>query len=197
LLPPRPRRSLWRLRPGLGLPPRRRAPLFSPAVASSLAPPTHKPQGGEKVGVVGRTGSGKSTLLLALYRMFNLESGSITVDNIDIATISLQQLRRALSVIPQEPVLFSGTVRANLDPFDDAGGDAALWEALRECGLAEQVKGAGGLDARLDATGGAAWSVGQQQLMCLARAYLKKARRPAPAAGVCLGSRTRATSVVS
>ena len=123
--------------------------------------------------MVGRTGSGKSTLLLALYRMFNLESGSIVVDGIDTSTLTLEQLRRGLSVIPQEPVVFSGTVRSNLDPFGEYGNDAALWEALRNVGLEEQAKACGGLDGVIDATS-AAWSLGQQQLMCLARAELKK-----------------------
>ena len=95
-----------------------------------------------QIGVVGRTGSGKSTLLMALYRMFNLESGAITYDGVDISSISLHQLRRGLSVIPQEPVVFSGTVRSNLDPFDEfhcVGQDYELWEAIRECGLEDVV----------------------------------------------------------
>lgn len=126
----------------------------------------------DKVGVVGRTGSGKSTLLLALYRMFNLESGFIKVDGVDIATLSLPRLRRALSIIPQEPVVFSGTVRTNLDPFTEFGDDACLWDVLKKVGLDEQSRGVGGLDGRIDGTQG--WSIGQQQLMCLARAALKK-----------------------
>ena len=95
-----------------------------------------------QVGVVGRTGSGKSTLLMALYRMFDLDSGSITYDGVDISKITLHQLRRGLSVIPQEPVVFSGTVRSNLDPFDEfhvVGQDYELWEAIRECGLEDAV----------------------------------------------------------
>jgi hypothetical protein len=97
------------------------------------------------VGVVGRTGSGKSTLLLALYRMFNLESGAVVVDGVDVSGLTLEQLRRGLSVIPQEPVVFSGTVRSNLDPFGEFGHDAVLWEAIRDSGLEEQV-GAGAGD---------------------------------------------------
>lgn len=90
--------------------------------------------------MVGRTGSGKSTLLLALYRMFNLESGRITVDGVDTSTLTLEQLRRGLSVIPQEPVVFSGTVRSNLDPFGEYGADAQLWEAIKDVGLEDQVR---------------------------------------------------------
>lgn len=147
---------------------------YAPHLPPALRGVSFKVQSGDKVGVVGRTGSGKSTLLLALYRMFNLESGAVTLDGVDISTLTLEQLRRGLSVIPQEPVVFSGTVRSNLDPFGEFGHDAVLWEALRDCGLEEQVKSIGGLDARLDGTGGNAWSLGQQQLMCLARAALKR-----------------------
>ncbi|KIZ01660.1 ABC transporter, multidrug resistance associated protein [Monoraphidium neglectum] len=147
---------------------------YAPHLPPALRGVSFTIRSGEKVGVVGRTGSGKSTLLLALYRMFRLEAGSIKVDGIDISGLSLQQLRRGLSIIPQEPVVFSGSVRSNLDPFDEYGGDAELWSALRDCGLDSTVKMAGGLDARLDGTGGNAWSLGQQQLMCLARAHLKK-----------------------
>ncbi|KAL4427322.1 hypothetical protein ABPG77_003231 [Micractinium sp. CCAP 211/92] len=146
---------------------------YAPHLPPALRGVSFNIKSGEKVGVVGRTGSGKSTLLLALYRMFNLESGRIVVDGIDISTLTLEQLRRGLSVIPQEPVVFSGTVRSNLDPFGEYGADAILWEAVRDVGLEEQVKSLGGLDATIDATNGA-WSLGQMQLVCLARAALKK-----------------------
>jgi ABC-type multidrug transport system fused ATPase/permease subunit len=126
----------------------------------------------EKAGVVGRTGSGKSTLLLALYRMFELDKGAIRVDGVDIASLALRKLRPSLSIIPQEPVVFSGTVRTNLDPFGEFT-DTAMWEVLKKAGLEGQAKAAGGLDGRLDGTGGKAWSLGQQQLMCLARAALR------------------------
>lgn len=147
---------------------------YAPHLPPALRGVSFNIKSGEKVGVVGRTGSGKSTLLMALYRMFELESGSITYDGIDVASMTLQQLRRGLSVIPQEPVVFSGTVRSNLDPYGEYGHDAELWDALRECKLEDQVKACGGLDGKIDGTGGNAWSIGQQQLMCLARAALKK-----------------------
>jgi ABC-type multidrug transport system fused ATPase/permease subunit len=147
---------------------------YAPHLPPALRGVSFKIKSGDKVGVVGRTGSGKSTLLLALYRMFNLESGRITVDGVDTSTLTLEQLRRGLSVIPQEPVVFSGTVRSNLDPFGEYGSDAQLWEAIKDVGLEEQVNSCGGLDGVIDATGGNAWSLGQQQLMCLARAALKK-----------------------
>jgi ATP-binding cassette subfamily C (CFTR/MRP) protein 1 len=91
-----------------------------------------------QIGVVGRTGSGKSTLLLALYRMFDLDRGRITVDGVDIASIPLGRLRPALSIIPQEPVVFSGTVRSNLDPFAEFQ-DHELWEVIREVGVVGRV----------------------------------------------------------
>ncbi len=115
---------------------------YAPHLPPALRGVSFKIKSGEKIGVVGRTGSGKSTLLLALYRMFNLESGRITVDGVDASTLTLEQLRRGLSVIPQEPVVFSGTVRSNLDPFGEYGADAQLWEAIKDVGLEDQV-GAG------------------------------------------------------
>uniref|UniRef100_A0A383WNY2 Uncharacterized protein n=1 Tax=Tetradesmus obliquus TaxID=3088 RepID=A0A383WNY2_TETOB len=126
----------------------------------------------EKAGVVGRTGSGKSTLLLALYRMFELDKGTIKVDGVDVASLALRKLRPSLSIIPQEPVVFTGTVRTNLDPFGEFT-DTAMWEVIKKANLESQVKSAGGLDGRVDGTGGQAWSLGQQQLVCLARAALR------------------------
>ncbi|KAJ9510651.1 hypothetical protein QJQ45_027539, partial [Haematococcus lacustris] len=127
----------------------------------------------DKVGVVGRTGSGKSTLLLALYRMFELEKGNIFVDGANIASMTLRRLRRGLSIIPQEPVVFSGTVRTNLDPFSEHT-DVELWDVIKQASLEEQVKRTGGLDGRVAGTGSGAWSLGQQQLVCLSRAALRK-----------------------
>eukprot|EP00878_Enallax_costatus_P023403 GHUV01024892.1.p1 GENE.GHUV01024892.1~~GHUV01024892.1.p1 ORF type:complete len:345 (-),score=143.53 GHUV01024892.1:953-1987(-) len=126
----------------------------------------------EKAGVVGRTGSGKSTLLLALYRMFELDKGTIRVDGVDVASLALRKLRTSLSIIPQEPVVFSGTVRTNLDPFNEFT-DTAMWEAIKKAGLENQVRSVGGLDGKVDGTGGQAWSLGQQQLVCLCRAALR------------------------
>ncbi|KAG2500519.1 hypothetical protein HYH03_001296 [Edaphochlamys debaryana] len=128
---------------------------------------------GEKVGAVGRTGSGKSTTLLALFRMFELARGRVLIDGVDIATLTMKRLRSGLSIIPQEPVMFTGTVRSNLDPFGEFEDDNVLWEVIRKVGLEGQVQHAGGLDGHVDGTGGKAWSLGQTQLMCLARAALR------------------------
>lgn len=131
----------------------------------------------EKVGVVGRTGCGKSTLMLALYRIVEPASGRIVIDNIDVSTIGLRDLRSRLALVPQDPIIFSGTVRSNLDPFGDTAGDEnALWNALERSGLAGAVRAlSGGLDAKIS-EGGGNLSAGQRQLLCMARALLRSAR---------------------
>ncbi|KAG8734470.1 hypothetical protein FRC11_009999, partial [Ceratobasidium sp. 423] len=96
-------------------------------------------RGGEHVGIVGRTGAGKSTVTQALFRMMELSSGAITIDGIDIGQLGLRKLRSALTIIPQDPLLFSGTLRYNLDPFS-VYDDARLWDALRRAHLVEPSK---------------------------------------------------------
>ncbi|KAK9847067.1 hypothetical protein WJX84_012280 [Apatococcus fuscideae] len=130
----------------------------------------------EKVGVAGRTGCGKSTLMMALYRIVEPSGGRILIDGIDIASIGLFDLRSRLALVPQDPVIFSGTVRANLDPFDTAGGDAVIWQALEQAGIATAVRDlSAGLDSELT-EGGGNLSTGQRQLLCMARALLRNAR---------------------
>ncbi|VDD89289.1 unnamed protein product [Enterobius vermicularis] len=130
---------------------------------------------GEKVGIVGRTGAGKSSLALALFRMIEAAEGEICIDDIDIATIGLHDLRSRLTIIPQDPVLFSGSLRFNLDPFDQYE-DYEVWCALELAHLKSLVKSFDdGLYHKIS-EGGENISVGQRQLTCLARALLRKSK---------------------
>ncbi|KAE8310119.1 P-loop containing nucleoside triphosphate hydrolase protein [Aspergillus transmontanensis] len=152
-------------------------------------------QSGERIGVVGRTGAGKSSIVSALFRLTELSGGNIRIDRVDIASIALHDLRSRLAIIPQDPTLFRGTIRSNLDPFDEYT-DLELWSALRKAHLvgpppeapsdghkdARQVvneKAAGTsqlhLDTRVD-EGGLNLSLGQRQLMALARAIVRDSK---------------------
>ncbi|CAL5195605.1 unnamed protein product [Lathyrus oleraceus] len=130
---------------------------------------------GSMVGVVGRTGSGKSTLINALFRLVEPSRGDILIDGINICSMGLKDLRTRLSIIPQEPTLFKGSIRTNLDPLDMYSDDE-IWKAVEKCQLKETIsKLPNLLDSSVNDEGGN-WSLGQRQLFCLGRVLLKRNR---------------------
>lgn len=133
-------------------------------------------RGGEKVGIVGRTGAGKSSLIQTLFRMSTLIHGQIKIDSIDIATVGLDDVRRRISIIPQDPVLFTDTMRNNIDPFMNYS-DEEIWYALEQVQLKALVAEGmpNGLHSMVSESG-SNLSVGQKQLVCLARAILKQSK---------------------
>ncbi|XP_065203949.1 multidrug resistance-associated protein 1-like [Planococcus citri] len=132
-------------------------------------------QDAQKVGIVGRTGAGKSSLTLSLFRILEAADGKILIDGIDIATLGLHTLRSKLTVIPQDPILFSGSLRMNLDPFNEHS-DEDLWHALELAHLKTYILSSDdGLEYEIT-EGGENFSVGQRQLICLARALLRKTK---------------------
>ncbi|XWS27996.1 hypothetical protein CRYUN_Cryun25bG0028200 [Craigia yunnanensis] len=131
--------------------------------------------GGLKTGIVGRTGSGKSTLIQALFRIVEPAAGQIIIDGVNISSIGLHDLRSRLSIIPQDPTMFEGTVRSNLDPLDEYT-DEQIWEALDMFQFGDEIRKK---ESRLDSTvseNGDNWSMGQRQLVCLGLVLLKKSK---------------------
>ncbi|KAI5385408.1 Multidrug resistance-associated protein 5 [Lathyrus oleraceus] len=157
-------------------------PSEAPTVIEDSRPSSLWPENGtieivdlKNIGIVGRTGSGKSTLIQALFRLVEPAEGSIHIDNINILHIGLHDLRSHLSIIPQDPTLFEGTIRGNLDPLEEHS-DKDIWEALDKSQLGEIIRDKG---RKLDTPvieSGDNWSVGQRQLASLGRALLKQSK---------------------
>ncbi|KAF7102143.1 hypothetical protein CFC21_103325 [Triticum aestivum] len=136
---------------------------------------TCKFEGGDNIGIVGRTGSGKTTLIGALFRLVEPAEGKVIIDSVDITMIGLHDLRSRLGIIPQDPTLFQGTIRYNLDPLGQFS-DEQIWEVLDKCQLLEAVREKEqGLDSHV-VQDGSNWSMGQRQLFYLGRALLRRCR---------------------
>ncbi|KAF5027574.1 hypothetical protein F66182_316 [Fusarium sp. NRRL 66182] len=166
---------------------------YAPGLPPVLKGISFDVQNNERVGVVGRTGAGKSSLTLALFRFLEARSGSVTIDGLDISKIDLHSLRSRLAIIPQDPVLFSGTIRSNLDPFDDKSDDE-LRESLTRVHLVDSQPPMPANEPSSAATStqapkntnifrdlsspisesGGNLSQGQRQLLCLARAIVAR-----------------------
>eukprot|EP00850_Spirogloea_muscicola_P005214 SM000023S07670 [mRNA] locus=s23:744663:754300:- [translate_table: standard] len=143
--------------------------VYRPGLLPALDSLTFSIAAPEHVGIVGRTGAGKSSVLAALFRLYKLAAGRILIDNVDIASVPLSQLRSRIGVVPQSPFVFSGSVRENLDPAG-AYADHQIWEALKKCHLAASTSS---LEMQV-AESGSNFSRGQQQLLCLARTILQR-----------------------
>lgn len=141
---------------------------------SSLKNITFQASSCERIGIVGRTGAGKSSIISALLRIAPLHSGKITIDSCDISTFPLNILRSRISLVPQDSFLFSGTIRENLDPRN-LHLDSDIWNAIQRCLATPLVQALGGLNAYLDVKGSNI-SSGQKQLLCLARALLRRSK---------------------
>jgi len=145
---------------------------YRPELPTVLNGISLKIKAGERVGVVGRTGCGKSSFLSTLMRLVKIQEGCVEIDGVDLKTVGLHTLRSKVAIIPQDPAILTGTVRFNLDPFS-SNSDDELWSVLEKSQLKQRVADAGGLDS-IVAEGGGNYSVGELQLLCMARALLRR-----------------------
>lgn len=147
---------------------------YMPSFPAALHDISFRIAAGSQVGIVGRTGAGKSSILNALFRLAPICGGCILVDRINVADVAVRDLRSRFAVVPQSPFLFEGPLRDNLDP-SGMSSDSKIWEVLEKCHVKEEVEAAGGLDIHVKEAG-VSFSVGQRQLICLARALLKSSK---------------------
>ncbi|XP_073023076.1 ABC transporter C family member 13 [Primulina eburnea] len=147
---------------------------YMPSLPPALSDVSFTISGGTSVGIVGRTGAGKSSILNVLFRLNRICGGRILLDSIDIVGIPVRDLRSKLAIVPQSSFLFEGSLRANLDLFQTSSNEK-IWETLEKCCLKDEIEAAGGLDIQVKESG-TTFSVGQQQLLCLARSLLKPSK---------------------
>ncbi|KAK6147863.1 hypothetical protein DH2020_018775 [Rehmannia glutinosa] len=147
---------------------------YMPSLPPALLDVSFDIRGGSQVGIVGRTGAGKSSILNVLFRLNPVSCGCVLVDGLNIAGVPVRDLRSKIAIVPQSPFLFEGSLRANLDPFQ-MSSDEKIWNTLEKCCLKEEIEAAGGLDIHVKESG-TTFSVGQRQLLCLARALLKSSK---------------------
>ncbi|KAF0687271.1 Aste57867_20972 [Aphanomyces stellatus] len=130
---------------------------------------------GEKIGIVGRTGAGKSSLTMALFRINEIASGTVEIAGVNTATVGVKTLRESMAIIPQNPILFKGTLRSYLDPFDQYS-DAQLWDVLKKVRLTDRIASETDKLASIVEENGENYSVGERQMLCMARALLRQAK---------------------